>query len=43
MLADEWHSLEKSRFNSLFKSSAVQRTGYKGLMRNLQFLRDGKD
>lgn len=43
MLAEEWHSMEKSRFNSLFKSSAVQRTGYKGLLRNLKFIRDGHD
>lgn len=34
----EWHQIEKPLFNELFKNSAVKRTGYKGLKRNLRFI-----
>ncbi len=34
----DWHSLDKPLFNQLFKHSAVQRAGYKGLRRNIDFL-----
>lgn len=34
----EWHQMEKPLFNELFKNSAVKRTGYKGLKRNLRFI-----
>ena len=30
-------------FNRLFEGSAVKRTGYKGLKRNIQFARESKD
>lgn len=35
---NDWLSMDKLRFNSLFKNSAVKRTGFKGLKRNLEFL-----
>jgi epoxyqueuosine reductase len=35
---EEWHQMEKPVFNALFKNSAVKRTKYKGLKRNLEFL-----
>jgi epoxyqueuosine reductase len=34
----EWHEMDKQLFNQLFKKSAVQRTGFKGLKRNLKFI-----
>jgi epoxyqueuosine reductase len=36
----EWHQMERLLFNELFKNSAVKRTGYKGLKRNLDFLNE---
>jgi epoxyqueuosine reductase len=38
--AEEWQDMERPLFNELFKNSAVKRTGYKGLQRNLNFLND---
>ncbi len=35
---EDWHKMEKSLFNELFKNSAVKRTGFKGLKRNLEFI-----
>ena len=35
----EWHQMEKPLFNNLFKNSAVKRTGYAGLKRNLKFIK----
>ncbi len=35
----EWQNMEKPLFNELFKSSAVKRTGFKGLKRNLEFIK----
>lgn len=37
---DEWHSMEKPLFNELFNNSAVKRTGFDGLKRNLYFIKD---
>lgn len=37
--AEAWFEMEKSEFNQLFKKSAVKRTKYSGLMRNLLFLK----
>ncbi|HKJ79183.1 MAG TPA: tRNA epoxyqueuosine(34) reductase QueG [Prolixibacteraceae bacterium] len=37
----EWDSMEKPLFNEIFKKSAVKRTGFKGLKRNLKFIGDG--
>ncbi len=34
-----WNKLNKIQFNSLFKGSAVARTRYKGLKRNIDFLK----
>ena len=35
----EWHEITEETFNLIFKHSAVKRTKYKGLKRNLQFLK----
>jgi epoxyqueuosine reductase len=34
----DWHTMEKPVFNELFKNSAVKRTGFSGLKRNLKFI-----
>lgn len=34
----DWHNMERHLFNEIFKNSAVKRTGFKGLKRNLDFL-----
>jgi len=36
---NEWEQVERPLFNELFKNSAVKRTGYNGLKRNLKFLK----
>lgn len=36
---EEWQALTKDAFHSLFQNSAVQRTKYAGLMRNISFLK----
>lgn len=36
---NEWHELTEETFNSIFKHSAVKRTKYKGLKRNLEFIK----
>lgn len=38
LTSNNWHQIEKPLFNELFENSAVKRTGYKGLKRNLDFL-----
>ena len=38
MREDDWKSLSKDEFEVLFKHSAVQRAGYEGLKRNIEFL-----
>lgn len=38
MKQNDWQQLEKKEFKLLFKSSAVQRAGYAGLKRNVDFL-----
>ncbi len=38
MTREQWYSIERSSFNELFKNSAVKRTGYHGLKRNLEFI-----
>jgi len=38
MNREEWYRLSEEKFNSLFSGSPVKRAGYKGFMRNLQFL-----
>lgn len=39
MTEKDWENIDKPLFNKLFKLSAVQRTGYKGLKRNIAFLK----
>ena len=34
----DWHALEKPAFTYLFEKSAVKRTGFEGLKRNLRFI-----
>ena len=36
----QWHEITEDVFKPLFKNSPVKRTGYKGLKRNLDFLKD---
>jgi len=36
----DWKELDKSKFKKLFKATAVERTGFKGLKRNINFLTD---
>lgn len=36
----DWKSLTEEHFNRIFKESAIKRTKYKGIMRNLRFLSD---
>jgi len=38
MTKADWEQLTEPVFKKLFKHSAVQRTGYKGLMRNIRFI-----
>ncbi len=40
MDARQWHEITEDVFKKLFKNSPVKRTGYKGLKRNLDFLKD---
>ncbi len=37
---EEWHTMEKPLFDELFKNSAVKRTGFIGLKRNLSFIEE---
>jgi epoxyqueuosine reductase len=41
--SEEWEELDQSLFSILFKKSAVKRTKYKGLMRNMEFLKNNFD
>ncbi|MBK6986272.1 MAG: tRNA epoxyqueuosine(34) reductase QueG [Bacteroidetes bacterium] len=36
---DEWHEMTEETFNKVFKHSAIKRTKYKGLKRNLEFIK----
>ncbi len=38
MTKTQWNELDKMQFKSMFKDSPVQRTGHKGLKRNIEFL-----
>lgn len=38
MHEDDWKSLSEAVFDALFKRSAVQRAGYEGLKRNIEFI-----
>jgi len=39
LLKEDWHALSESRFNALFMNTALERTGFSGLKRNLDFLK----
>jgi epoxyqueuosine reductase len=43
MRRDDWIRLDKKRFDELFYDSAVQRTGFSGLKRNIAFLTENLD
>ena len=36
----EWEELEEESFQKLFKKSAIKRTKFKGLKRNINFLKN---
>jgi epoxyqueuosine reductase len=36
---EEWEDLDEPQFKELFKRSAVKRTKYSGLKRNIEFLK----
>lgn len=40
---NDWEDLDREMFNKLFKKSPVKRTGYKGLKRNISFLKNNRD
>jgi epoxyqueuosine reductase len=40
---EEWQEITEEVFNPLFKKSAVQRTGYEGLKRNLRFIAESEE
>ena len=40
LTSKQWHEMDKSLFNQLFKNSAVKRAGFKGLKRNLKFIQN---
>lgn len=42
MREENWKSLSKDEFEALFKHSAVQRAGYEGLKRNIEFISRGE-
>lgn len=41
--SEQWHDMTEETFNKVFKGSAVKRTKYKGLKRNLEFIKPGRD
>ena len=40
---NEWHNLSKEKFKEIFKESAVKRTKYEGLKRNINLVRKSLD
>ena len=42
MREEDWKSLSKDDFEALFKHSAMQRAGYEGLKRNIEFVSGGE-
>lgn len=38
MREEDWKSIDKDRFDALFKRSAMQRAGFEGLKRNVEFI-----
>jgi epoxyqueuosine reductase len=43
MSRSDWQELTQEVFSKLFAKSAVKRTKYQGLMRNIKFLDDASD
>jgi epoxyqueuosine reductase len=43
MKKEDWHQLDNEKFKKLFRGSAVERTKYEGLKRNIEFLKDDKE
>jgi epoxyqueuosine reductase len=43
MTTQDWEEITQDVFNKLFRKSAVKRTGFKGLKRNIRFVRDKKN
>ena len=41
MTKEKWQNLDKPQFKKLFKGTPLERTGYKGLMRNIRFVSEG--
>ncbi|MBN1182480.1 MAG: tRNA epoxyqueuosine(34) reductase QueG [Bacteroidales bacterium] len=39
MVNDDWNSLSRDTYKELFKDTPVDRIGYKGLLRNIEFLK----
>jgi epoxyqueuosine reductase len=39
MSKQDWESMDEKKFNEIFEGSAVKRTGYMGLKRNISFLK----
>ena len=35
---ESWHNMQKSLYDQLFENTAITRTGYKGILRNLKFI-----
>ena len=42
MRENDWKNLTNTEFKALFKHSAVQRAGYEGLKRNIEFISNGE-
>ncbi len=40
MQKKDWENLNKEKFDALFKGTAVERTGFKGLKRNIDFVKE---
>ena len=38
MREEDWKTIDKDRFDALFKRSAMQRAGFEGLKRNVEFI-----
>lgn len=40
MRKKDWHDLDNDGFNAIFKNSSAERAGFKGLKRNIDFLKN---
>ena len=40
MTKNEWNEITEEVFNTVFKNSAIKRTKYNGLKRNIKFLKN---